>query len=304
MNLRFLETFVWVARLGSFRLTAEKLSSTQAAISSRIAVLEGELGVQLFLRDPRGVTLTADGQKVLGYAEQMIDTWHDLRKVLGQETRLSGRIRIGAMDTVIHSWLSALFTCVTDAHPNVEIELLADTALNLSDQLLKGQLDLVFQTDLLRAESVRNLKLASYPIRWVVATDSPLNRAYTSLDELARERLITFSRNSRPHQDLLNFLHQHGISTPRVSCVNSAAAIIQLIRDGFGIGALPPALVSEALKHGTLALLPFEAPPPFAVYASWHTGVGLTLNEAIVALSQQVVGGFCAQVGPEQALPA
>jgi DNA-binding transcriptional LysR family regulator len=304
MNLRFLETFVWVARLGSFRLTAEKLSSTQAAISSRIAVLEGELGVQLFLRDPRGVTLTADGQRVLSYAEQMIDTWHDLRKVLGQETRLSGRVRIGAMDTVIHSWLSALFTCISEAHPNVEIELLADTALNLSDQLLKGQLDLVFQTDLLRAESVRNLRLASYPIRWVVATDSPLNRVYSSLGELACERLITFSRNSRPHQDLLNFLHQQGSSTPRISCVNSAAAIIQLVSDGFGIAALPPALVSEALRRGALTLLPFESPPSFAVYASWRTGVGLALNEAIVALSQQVVGSFCTQVGPEQALPA
>lgn len=44
MNLRFLETFVWVARLKSFRLTAEKLFSTQASISSRIAALEDELG--------------------------------------------------------------------------------------------------------------------------------------------------------------------------------------------------------------------------------------------------------------------
>lgn len=40
MNIRFLQTFVWVARLGSFRLTAEKLSTTQAAVSSRISVLE------------------------------------------------------------------------------------------------------------------------------------------------------------------------------------------------------------------------------------------------------------------------
>ncbi|MCQ1775590.1 LysR family transcriptional regulator, partial [Neorhizobium galegae] len=54
MNLKFLETFVWVAKLKSFRLTAEKLFTTQASISSRIAVLESELGVKLFLRDSRG----------------------------------------------------------------------------------------------------------------------------------------------------------------------------------------------------------------------------------------------------------
>ena len=74
MNLKFLETFVWVARLKSFRLTAEKLFSTQASISSRIAVLEDELGVKLFVRDSRGVTLTPEGDKVLAYAERMMDT--------------------------------------------------------------------------------------------------------------------------------------------------------------------------------------------------------------------------------------
>ena len=83
MNLRFLDTFVWVARLGSFRLTAEKLSTTQAAISSRIAVLESELGVQLFLRDSRGVSLTAEGHRVLGYAERMLATQRELHEALG-----------------------------------------------------------------------------------------------------------------------------------------------------------------------------------------------------------------------------
>ena len=71
MNLKFLETFVWVARLKSFRLTADKLFTTQASISSRIAVLEGELGVKLFLRDSRGVSLTPEGLKVLDYAEHL-----------------------------------------------------------------------------------------------------------------------------------------------------------------------------------------------------------------------------------------
>ena len=60
MNLKFLETFVWVAKLKSFRLTAEKLFTTQASISSRIAVLESELGVKLFLRDSRGVRREPD----------------------------------------------------------------------------------------------------------------------------------------------------------------------------------------------------------------------------------------------------
>ncbi|MCU1727084.1 LysR family transcriptional regulator [Pseudomonas sp. 7P_10.2_Bac1] len=292
MNIRFLQTFVWVARLGSFRLTAEKLSTTQAAVSSRISVLESELGVQLFQRDPRGVSLTREGQKVLGYAEQMLATQQRLLQALGQTDSFSGRLRIGVMDTVIHSWLSELISAVSRDYPQVEVELTADTALNLNEQLLKGHLDLVFQTDLVRADGVRNVQLASYPLYWVVAKGSLLDRDYESLADLCRERLLTFSRLSRPHQDMLNFLHQQGIAAPKVSCINSVAAIIKLVTDGFGVGALPPVLVGRELTSGALVALPMQAPPGFAVFASWRVGAGLELNEAVVHLCQQVVADY------------
>lgn len=298
MNMRFLLTFVWVARLGSFRLTAEKLSTTQAAISSRISVLETELGVQLFLRDSRGVNLTREGHKVLGYAEEMLATQQRLHQSLGLADSFAGRLRIGVMDTVIHSWLSELISALSRDYPQVEVELTADTALNLSEQLLKGQLDLVFQTDLLRADGVRNVQLASYPLSWVVARAGAQDRSYASLADLCQERLLTFSRHSRPHQDMLNFLHQHAIAAPRVSCINSVAAIIKLVADGFGIGALPPVLVSRELQSGAMIALPIEAAPGFSVYASWRAGAGLELNEAVVNLSQAVVAEYQRSVSP------
>ena len=298
MNMRFLLTFVWVARLGSFRLTAEKLSSTQAAISSRISVLETELGVQLFQRDSRGVNLTREGHKVLGYAEEMLATQQRVLQSLGQTDSFAGRLRIGVMDTVIHSWLSELISALSRDYPQVEVELTADTALNLNEQLLKGQLDLIFQTDLLRADGVRNVQLAHYPLSWVVAKEGVLDRPYESLADLCQERLLTFSRQSRPHQDMLNFLHQQGITAPRVSCINSVAAIIKLVADGFGIGALPPVLVSRELQSGTMIALPIEAAPGFSVYASWRAGAGLELNEAVVKLSQSVVQAYQRSVQP------
>ncbi|HEM8498452.1 TPA: LysR family transcriptional regulator, partial [Burkholderia multivorans] len=67
MNTRFLETFVWLATLKSFRLTADKLHATQGAVSSRIASLEQDLGVRLFDRGSKEVTLTRDGSKALKY---------------------------------------------------------------------------------------------------------------------------------------------------------------------------------------------------------------------------------------------
>ncbi|WP_017479177.1 LysR family transcriptional regulator [Pseudomonas sp. PAMC 26793] len=296
MNLKFLETFVWVAKLKSFRLTAEKLFTTQASISSRIAVLESELGVKLFLRDSRGVSLTPEGLKVLDYAEQMMATMQGLKQSLETTSSKVGRIRIGVMDTVIHTWLSALVAELTDHFPRVEIELVADTALNLSDQLQKGFLDLILQTDLLRQETVRSLELASHPMGWIVASHSIYNRDYASLAELAQERIITYSKNSCPHQDVLSLMQANGVAAPRMSCVNSVSAITRLLRDGFGIGAFAPVLVSEELARGELTMLPMEQRPPnLQVVVSWRVGVELV--EEIVALCQSVVEQYAQKVG-------
>ncbi|WP_097302396.1 LysR family transcriptional regulator [Pseudomonas chlororaphis] len=298
MNLKFLETFVWVARLKSFRLTADKLFTTQASISSRIAVLEGELGVKLFLRDSRGVTLTPEGLKVLDYAEQMMDTMQALKQSIETRSSKVGRIRIGVMDTVIHTWLSPLVARMMDSYPQVEIELVADTSLNLCDQLQKGFLDLVLQTDLLRQESIRSLELASHPMGWIVASNSIYNREYATLAELARERIITYSKNSLPHQEVLSLMQANGVSAPRLNCVNSVSAITRLLRDGFGIGALPPVLVSEELARGELTLLAIDQRPPnLQVVVSWRVGVELV--EEVVVLCQQVLEQYARKVGPD-----
>ncbi|SDK03859.1 DNA-binding transcriptional regulator, LysR family [Pseudomonas delhiensis] len=299
MNLKFLETFVWVARLKSFRLTAEKLFSTQAAISSRIAVLESELGVKLFVRDSRGVTLTPEGHQVLEYAERMLDTLHELHQAIDAGRVSQGRIRIGAMDTVVHTWLSPLVARGMERFPELEIELTTDTAINLAEQLRKGYLDLVFQTDPIRHESVLNLELGSYPLRWVVASGSHYARDYASLEELASERVVTFSKHSRPHLDLLTLLQARGISVPRLNCVNSVAAMTRLVRDGFGIGALPPALVTQELERGELRVLRVEPPPPdLPLVASWRGGSGLELVEQVLGMGRAVLAAYAERVGP------
>ena len=72
MNLRFLEAFYWIAKLGSFSAAAARLHATPAAISERIRTLEEDLGVRVFERDSRKVSLTPQGQRLLPYAEQML----------------------------------------------------------------------------------------------------------------------------------------------------------------------------------------------------------------------------------------
>jgi len=79
LTLKQLETFYWVSRLRSFVLAAERLHSTQSAVSMRIKDLEVSLGVSLFDRTQRSAQLTAKGQELLKYAEKMIATASQIR---------------------------------------------------------------------------------------------------------------------------------------------------------------------------------------------------------------------------------
>lgn len=298
MNLKFLETFVWVARLKSFRLTADKLFTTQASVSGRIASLEQELGVSLFLRGSRGVVLTAEGQRVMEYAERMLETEQALKRALLSDDQLQGHLRIGAMDTVMHTWLVPLVSRIQQRYPAVEIELTADTAHNLGEQLEKGHLDIAFQTDILRSDDLRNQPLAKLALHWVGSSrmleDEPV------LGALAEQRIITFSKHSRPHQDILVLLQRERVLAPRISCVNSIAAMVRLVSDGFGIGVLPTVLVKQALAEGRLRLLQhLPSPPPMDIIASWRCGAGLALHETVVRLARETLVDYRQEAGDQ-----
>jgi DNA-binding transcriptional LysR family regulator len=291
VNLKFLETFIWVARLRSFSLAADKLHSTQAAISSRIAVLEQELGTRLFTREPKGALLTRTGERVLQHAEQVSESMSQLRDSLQDEKLAFGTIRIGAMDTAIHSWFTDFIADVTHHYPNLDIEVSADTALNLNEQLRRGLLDLVLQTDMLRDETIQSMELLRLPVGWVAAAHSEMASGFgrmspdETLRRFSRERVITYSRHSRPHQDLLRHMQSSGIRDAKISCVNSVAAMIRLTQAGFGIAAMPLALAPDLLRKGTLCVLEgLSAPPPMPFVVAWRSGADWTERLVEVAI--------------------
>ena len=125
MNHKRLETFVWVASLGSFRKAAERMYTTQPAISARISALESELGVKLFEREVGSapISLTAKGKDLLPYAEKILYQSEQLRKRAESSSAYSGVIRIGVSETIAHTWLSRFLAQLHREMPNLDVEL-------------------------------------------------------------------------------------------------------------------------------------------------------------------------------------
>ena len=105
MNFDQIQTFYLVAMMRTPQQAAERLNTTQPAISARIAALEKRLNVKLFDRSGHRVALTPHGRKFLAHAEQLLDTRSQALLDLGQAGEMSGVVRIGAADVMISSWL-------------------------------------------------------------------------------------------------------------------------------------------------------------------------------------------------------
>lgn len=294
MNMRFLETFVWLAKLRNFRLTAEKLHTTQAAVSSRIATLEQELGVRLFDRGDREVTLTLEGGKALVFADRMVRTMHEMEGTLKDRALYTGVVRIGVVESIIHSWFPELMTRIHRAYPRLEVELSGDTTIKLIEQFSKGNLDLVLQTDNVLGADVQNIPLCDLPLCWVGATSLNLHGEVLALADVANFPVLSFSRHSGPHRFLERLFDERvGPGAVRINCMTSVSAMIRLVVDGFGLAMLPPAILQRELANGDVQLLKIDTQmPDLPLVCSYRSGPETPLIQQIALEAQRTAQDF------------
>jgi DNA-binding transcriptional LysR family regulator len=295
LNLKFLETFVWVARLRSFSLAAEKLRTTQAAVSNRIATLERDLGVRLFERDLRNVRLTPHGQRALPQAEAIVRMVGEFERAIGDANNLRGTVMIGAIDSIVYAWLPRLIDRVKEAYPNVTIDLTVDTSINLARQIQDRQIDLGLIMGPVVAPHIRNIELCSFDCLWIAAPTLALKTGRLRIADLSDYPVFAYSKGSQPHQAVLRAIEAADV-TPgavRVFNSNSLATITRLIRDGVGVAVLPQVVVQEYLEKGELRILDVDARlPPLHFHVAFADNPGNALPALIADMAVEVAAAF------------
>lgn len=251
MNLRYVETFVWITRLQSITRTAEKLFLTQSAVSSRISVLEDEIGAALLDRRDRQFRLTHAGERFLVHAERLLALQSELKSELGGHDPTRFSLRIGSIETILHAGLIPTMEWVRRSKPNIEFELNVEITPVLCQQLCRGGLDLIFSAEPAVGKGVASEKFPSLEMVFV-GPASMRGSENLSIDELLNRELLTFQRNSQPHLALLECLANAGIAGKRVHTVTSISALVKLVESGFGLATLPKAAVNELKLHHSI----------------------------------------------------
>jgi len=290
IDLRNIETFFWVASFGSFRAAAEKLNTTQPAVSQRIASLESGLGVRLFERDTRGVTLTGKGQALLSYAERMLDLRRDMVQLAREQNLMRGTVRLGVPETVVQTWLSTLIEQLHAAYPDLALEIDVDTSVVMRTQLLARQLDLAFLLGPVVEPRVENIPLCTYPLAWVARPDLDLGSEPVPLARIAELPVITYPSNSSPYQTVRTLLAGTGARLPRMYGCASLSMAVKMTLDGIGTSVITPVFLDRELASGALRLIRVQAPqlPALAFTASWLQGPDSVIAETIAHIARRV----------------
>ena len=160
MNPRFVEAFYWVVSLKSVSRAAEKLFITQSAMSSRISALEEELGVLLLDRRDKQFRLTVAGLRFFGHAQRLLALHREIKSAMGADAAPRAvSLRIGVIESVLHSWLLDWVQHMRSTNPDFELELTVETTPVLVDQVQRGTLDLAFAALPTSGESLRSRAL-------------------------------------------------------------------------------------------------------------------------------------------------
>src|SRR5882672_2961462 len=266
MNLRFVEAFYWVVSLKSMSRAAEKLFITQSAMSSRIAALEEELGVLLLDRRDKQFRLTVAGMRFFNHAQRLLALQREIKGEMGGGgAQRAVSLRIGAIESVLHSWLIDWVHHMRQGNPDFELELTVETTPVLVDQIHRGALDIAFAALPSVGERLRSRALP--PMEMVFVGNSSLHRKrrYT-LADLAQFDLLTFQRGSQPHVGLMDVFRDGGVELRRVHNISSISAMVQRVEGGFGVATLPLAAVKRLSERLPLKPLKCDARlPPLPV---------------------------------------
>ncbi|WP_300031896.1 LysR family transcriptional regulator [uncultured Roseobacter sp.] len=298
MQIRNLDTFYWIATLRSFRGAAEKLNLTQPAISARIQMLEQDLGTPVFLRQTRNAELTPAGRQLLPFAEKYMRLEQDILAAFSGHARIEQTIRLGASETIVASWLPVFLSQLSQSHPGLSFDLMVDSTDNLRNALVARELDLAFLMGPVAEVSVTNTDLCAFEMIFAAAPQVASLHKSWSLRDIGAQTVLTFAQNTKPSRQIREMLAPQSRRAPAMTTSSSLGALIRLAGTGFGICAVPRAVIESELASGGLVELDTEVRlPPIAFTASFVSGSPISslmntlAQEATRFLSRNPIGG-------------
>lgn len=272
VDLYQLKTFVTVARESSITRASEMLHLSQPAVSAHIKAMEEALGLVLFERTPRGMTLTRDGQRLLGKAEQTLAAHHAMMvEATRSKDALRGTLRVGAGSNSNSDAIGRLVTALAERCPEVEVQIKHRSSREILAGIRNGSLDAGFYNEAGEAESdLATIAVAQFKIHLVAAPGVavPTAVARPNWKQLAEVPWIYPTESACCNQAAEKLFASNKFRPERIISADRQDVTKTLVLSGLGVGLLHDDAARECERTGEVELL-FEAEPPVNVLFAW-----------------------------------
>lgn len=288
VDFKGLETFVWVVALGSFRGAAQKLNTTQPAVSHRINNLEEEIGAKLLIRETRSVTPTPRGRQLLPYAERILTMRAEMLSVLRDAAAIRGVLRLGVAETIVQTWLPHFIKEVNRCYPNLSVEIDVDISPSLRTRLLAQEIDIAFMLGPLTAPRLNNRLLCEYQVGFIASPSLRVPNPAT-LEDLSSFPLITFARKTQPYEAVKSLFNRPDLPPIKLHASASMATVVHLALEGIGIAVIPYESVASEIADGELELIRTDiAMPQLTFCACWLQSPDTYAVELVVDIAARI----------------
>ncbi|WP_181768867.1 LysR family transcriptional regulator [Streptomyces albidus (ex Kaewkla and Franco 2022)] len=240
-----LAQFAAVARHEHVTRAAGELGIPQSTLSRAITRLESDLGVALFARRGRTVSLTPAGRTFLASAERALAAVEQAAEsVRADADPAKGKVAFGFLHTLGWETVPGLIRAFRADHPGVRFALVQNYGEAMLERLRAGDLDLCLTSPVPDAPDLVSRRLDEQRLRLVVPDDHPLaSRRRVRLSEAADEHFVTLERGYGMRRILEALCAEAGF-TPRVAFEGEEAETIRgLVAAGLGVALLPPPAV-------------------------------------------------------------
>jgi len=260
--LYHLETLMWIERLGTFAAAAQRLNTTQPAISARVRELEEQLGTSLFRRDGRRMVLTARGRNLVRVCEPLRQGLEQALLAASDFTGATGTVRIGAGEIAAASCLPGFVEGIERDRPGVMMEVSLDLTARLLQQLLGGAQDIVFLAGPVASPGIRTVPIGPAGLVWAASPSVVAGGGFAS-----RIPVWSLPDHSPLHAVTRETLALNGLPARVDHTCTNVRTLIGILAQGRGAAVLPETMAREALASGALAevlprpaqAIPFEA---------------------------------------------
>jgi len=254
MDFKQIEAFINVAKFKSFSKAADAIFLSQPTISAHISSLEDELGVSLFNRNGKEISLTPSGSVFLEYAANLINTRDNaVLKLSSFSTTIKGPLTIASSTTPCRFILPRFIKSFRKIYDKVNYNIKEGSSTNVLNMIISGESDIGFVGETVNDKRIQFIKVAHDNLI-AISNISTLPKDI-SLDLFLKQDFILREKGSATRNAFKTFLEKSKIPLGEINIiaeVNSLEAVLQFVKFGLGVSIISEAACADYINAGII----------------------------------------------------